>query len=283
MTTPHAEIRPLKQHRVTPTPGTAPVDTFSTREDGQALRVAATLAEAASTGTVDLAAIWRELMGGRRCIVDAFFAASRCYLVLAASTDATVTPITGRRLAIVQAVFSGERQKVVAIDLEVAAATVTHHTRQVLDALGIGSPASRIHPLLMLAARAALHDLDVSVRHATFAIREQQLCVIGALRPDELLPDGFPEAEQEVVRQLVEGSRHTEIAQSRGTSERTVANQVSAIFRRQQVSRRNELIQSLLSNLYLRALRATVSELPPPPAATIEPSAREAQPTRRSA
>lgn len=48
-------------------------------------------------------------------------------------------------------------------------------------------------------------------------------------------------AEREVVRDLLQGSSNAEIATSRQTSERTVANQIAAVFRKLSVSSRGEL------------------------------------------
>jgi DNA-binding CsgD family transcriptional regulator len=48
-------------------------------------------------------------------------------------------------------------------------------------------------------------------------------------------------AEREVFRLLLQGSSNREIAAIRGTSERTVANQVQAVFRKSGVTSRAEL------------------------------------------
>lgn len=58
---------------------------------------------------------------------------------------------------------------------------------------------------------------------------------IAALRP----------SEQEVARGLIDGKSNAEIAALRGTSERTIANQVAAIFRAYGVRSRAELARCL--------------------------------------
>lgn len=55
------------------------------------------------------------------------------------------------------------------------------------------------------------------------------------------MPPGLSEAEQEIVRLLREGASNKEIAQARGTSERTVANQVSRLLRKLGVSSRVQI------------------------------------------
>lgn len=48
-------------------------------------------------------------------------------------------------------------------------------------------------------------------------------------------------AEEEVVELVLEGLSNAQIAQRRGTRERTVANQLASIFRKVGVSSRSEL------------------------------------------
>jgi DNA-binding CsgD family transcriptional regulator len=46
---------------------------------------------------------------------------------------------------------------------------------------------------------------------------------------------------------LVEGASYGEIARRRGTSTRTIANQITAVFRRMRVSGRSELLLRLFA------------------------------------
>lgn len=52
-------------------------------------------------------------------------------------------------------------------------------------------------------------------------------------------------SEREVARGLIDSKTNAEIAQARGTSERTIANQVAAIFRTYGVRSRAELARCL--------------------------------------
>lgn len=54
------------------------------------------------------------------------------------------------------------------------------------------------------------------------------------------------EAELDVCSRLLRGDSNRAIADARGTSVRTVANQVATIFRKLEVSSRSELIAKLL-------------------------------------
>ncbi len=59
------------------------------------------------------------------------------------------------------------------------------------------------------------------------------------------LPDGLTEAQQEVLRGIIAGRTNAEIAGLRGTSTRTVANQIASIFVKLGVSSRAELVAVL--------------------------------------
>jgi DNA-binding CsgD family transcriptional regulator len=66
------------------------------------------------------------------------------------------------------------------------------------------------------------------------------------LEPPELPADLTP-AEREVVTGLLQGRTYAEIAGARGTSARTIANQVASAFRRLGVRSRGELAARCLS------------------------------------
>ena len=53
-------------------------------------------------------------------------------------------------------------------------------------------------------------------------------------------------AEEEVVRAIFEGKSNETIARARGTSPRTVANQIASIFRKHGVASRAELVAHYL-------------------------------------
>jgi DNA-binding CsgD family transcriptional regulator len=53
---------------------------------------------------------------------------------------------------------------------------------------------------------------------------------------------GLSEAEREVVHAVVAGKSNVDIARSRGTSARTVANQLASIYAKLGISSRHELV-----------------------------------------
>jgi DNA-binding NarL/FixJ family response regulator len=56
-------------------------------------------------------------------------------------------------------------------------------------------------------------------------------------------PDALTESERAVAEMAIRGWTNKEIAEERGTSDRTIANQVRAIFAKCGVASRSELIQ----------------------------------------
>jgi DNA-binding NarL/FixJ family response regulator len=260
----------------------------SSTEAKHALRLAAMAADASGSAEMSLSLFWRELSRGVSHIVEGFFSDERCYLLLSPRTAGPATPMDARRLEILEAVLSGLRQKNIAIDLTLAPSTVALNSRLALEYLGVAGKPSRAHPLLMLAAKAARDPSQVSARCSSFISADQrELRVISTARPDLALAARLPSAELAVIRSLVEGLSYQEIARLRGTSTRTIANQISAVFRRLRVSGRNELVQRLFFD---EALGKPSSEpeleretLIPPPIAAAEARSEALQGTLRSA
>jgi DNA-binding NarL/FixJ family response regulator len=209
-----------------------------------ALRLAAIAADASATTTLSLALLWLDLTRGTSSVVDAFFSEERYYLVLGLKTDGG--PVEGQRLEILEAMLGGLRQKNIAIDLALAPSTVALHCMRALISLGLDCKPSRAHPLLMHAATAFNTGAVVLARCSTLVGRDdRELRVIGMPRVDRCLAGILPSAELAVIRWLVEGLSYEDIAQERGTTVRTIANQISSVFRRLNVSGRNELVQLL--------------------------------------
>jgi DNA-binding NarL/FixJ family response regulator len=212
-----------------------------------ALRLAAMAADAGSNVEVNLLPFWRELASGLCGIVDAFFSDDRCYLVLSPRRAGAAGPVEARRMEMLEALLSGLRPKCIAMDLGLAPSTVALHFKLAMASIGIAGRPSRMHPLLMLIARAASEP--AVARCSTLETQAKgELRVLAIPRPDGQLKAQLPTAELEIVQCLVEGLSHQDMALRRGTSTRTIANQISTVFRRLRVSGRNELLQRLLFN-----------------------------------
>lgn len=77
-----------------------------------------------------------------------------------------------------------------------------------------------------------------------------ELFLLGTPSLADCLPDDLTRAEKEVTALVLEGLSNREIAKARGTSVRTIANQVAAIFRKLKVTARVELSQAILRGWY---------------------------------
>jgi DNA-binding NarL/FixJ family response regulator len=196
---------------------------------------------------VDLRLIWRELVQGTTVVIGEFHGPKRCGLVLSALQGGPeiVNPLEGRLRRVLESILSGCEQKVVAMELNLAASTIALSGRVALMRLGARVKPSRAHSVLTLAATAAVRKVLVPASVSYFTRHGVNLQVIGLPRADLALVGQIPRAELDVVRALVEGRTYAEIARVRGTSPRTVANQVGGAFKRLQVSGRGQLLQRL--------------------------------------
>jgi DNA-binding NarL/FixJ family response regulator len=221
------------------------------------LAAAATALDERACTQTGLAPTWQELVQGYASVEVTFFSSTRCGVVLAAADPPATPPLAGRRLEIIESILAGASQNQVAIEMAVAASTVALHARLALESLGVPGRPSRVHPLLMLAATVSRQRISAAGSLSFMRVGERELRVIGIPRPDRCLVDILPTAEREVVGYLFEGCCYAEIAQRRRTAQRTIANQIAAVFKRLRVSGRAELVQRLF------VLDNAVPPLPP--------------------
>jgi DNA-binding NarL/FixJ family response regulator len=216
-------------------------------EERTQLQMEAMRVDARATVQMSLALLWRELSLGLCRIEDGFFSETRCFL-LTIRSEGPAQPLQGRRREILEAVLCGVGQKNIAVELALAPSTIALNARVALDGLGMSSRPSRAHPLLMLAAKAARCQ-DGRVQGALSFLEHEgkSVRVISLPRPDLRLSEALPPAELSVVKSLIEGACYEEIAQMRGTSTRTIANQITTVFRRLKVSGRSELLSQLFA------------------------------------
>ncbi len=213
-------------------------------------REAAIVAERKSGEQVPLARVWRELKGGQTRIVDGFSTEERCYLLLTPLlTHEKPCPPSARRLSILEGVLCGQSLKALAFDLRVSPSTVSSEAKSALQQLGSECTPCKAHPLLAMLARAAAEEQrNRCARISYFSEADQVFRVISAARPETRLAPVLSPAEFAVVRGLLEGRNYLEIAKKRGTSTRTVANQLAAAFRRLGVSGRGSLLNHVVSS-----------------------------------
>ncbi|HVU02576.1 MAG TPA: LuxR C-terminal-related transcriptional regulator [Polyangiaceae bacterium] len=76
----------------------------------------------------------------------------------------------------------------------------------------------------------------------TGTMGDEEIIVVGFDLPKISVPPGLSAAEEEIVRAIASGLQNAEIARQRGTSVRTVANQIASIFSKVGVGSRAELV-----------------------------------------
>jgi DNA-binding NarL/FixJ family response regulator len=79
------------------------------------------------------------------------------------------------------------------------------------------------------------------MRAGRFSVAGKEMAVLSYPLPPADLPKGLTEAERDVALAICAGRSNAEIAMQRGTSPRTVANQVASLFAKLGLRSRYEL------------------------------------------
>jgi DNA-binding NarL/FixJ family response regulator len=230
--------------------------------DTARIRAIAAGADGLAQKNMALAELWRLLVTGALRVVDTFHTEERCYLTLAspATVGRSARRLSARKVETLQRILLGERQKTVALDSNLAASTIALTVAECLRTLGLDSRTARVPSLVALAAHAARGQTDViDCRVAEFSIPLAEGAqtdaqafrlykVVSVARPDLEIGSALSGAEYAVARLLVEGKSYAEMALLRGTSVRTVANQVASVFQKVGVSGRSEFLSALVRN-----------------------------------
>ncbi|HVU06040.1 MAG TPA: LuxR C-terminal-related transcriptional regulator [Polyangiaceae bacterium] len=154
--------------------------------------------------------------------------------------------LSRREQTIVRRLVLGHCQKLVAFDFGLAHTTVSSHLRSSLDKMGL----ERWEVAVLVAA-------IVEGAHTPLDPTPEDALQVGPLAPGERVVAlerdvggkafvRLTEAERAVALRIVEGRTNAEIGLERSSSARTVANQVSSVFRKAEVHGRCELIRLLL-------------------------------------
>jgi DNA-binding CsgD family transcriptional regulator len=177
--------------------------------------------------------LWQALLAGRWSLVDTFMAAGTRYVVACKNPDrgAALRAMQARELAVLELALTGRSGKWIAFELQLSESTVARTLRMALRRIGVVDAA----------------DL-VGVRTAPFEPLEGMPAGV-ELAMARLTPAsasaGLSDAERAVVTGILGGKRIAAIARERGTSPRTVANQLASIYKKLGVSSRREAIALL--------------------------------------
>lgn len=196
----------------------------------------------------DLARLWHGLGSGEWRFKEVFDSASRCFAVLERVDTTKAKPIRRRCLDILGRVLLGQSHKVVAFELQVACSTVASAAQEGMRAMGLKRRGSRAPLLLAMAACAALRPgrTPVLAQLTRLGQHARDFFLVSMPRPDMHFPVRLSYGEAEVLRLLIGGATHAQIAKQRATSCRTVANQLATTFRKLGVSGRGALTAYLI-------------------------------------
>jgi DNA-binding CsgD family transcriptional regulator len=194
--------------------------------------------------------LWNELVAGTTVVRRGWSSRTHCYLLIERRPGARASRLAASGIDMLLRLLTGESQKCVAIDYELAPSTIALRCKICLTAMGLGARIARVPVLVMLAAHAACGARlePVGAFRVTGTTRECWL--LSSERPDlQIDPSELSSAECEVARLLIEGKTHAEMAQLRCTSERTIANQLGSVFRKLGVSGRPAVLAQLVQML----------------------------------
>jgi DNA-binding CsgD family transcriptional regulator len=187
--------------------------------------------------------LWGEVLEGWLRVHDCFSSGDRHYLTLRREPS-QLAPIQGRSREVLERVLLDEGQKVTSIELGLSISSVACHSKRALYAIGMHSLPSKAPPLLHLLAWSHRYARkSCTVRFVRFELDGDCYISLSIPFPGPALACVLSPAEQAVVAMRLEGHSLAEIAGRRQTSTRTVANQLSAAFRRLGLSGRAGLVR----------------------------------------
>jgi DNA-binding NarL/FixJ family response regulator len=175
--------------------------------------------------------LWPALIAGRWSLLAAVVANGGRYLVARRNPQAATAlrALVPREQIILELALAGRSGKWTAVEMRLSESVVARTLRSALRKLGVGDTAA-----LAGARTAAFEPFDVVDAGIELAIAE--------LAPAAPSLAHLSGAERAIVTGILGGKRITAIAQERGTSPRTVAHQITSVYRKLGASSRRELL-----------------------------------------
>lgn len=179
--------------------------------------------------------LWRGLVAGRWSLVDRWDSDGRRFIVAIENAPESVDPraLRPREGAVARLAAEGAGPKDIAYALGISPSNARAVLASALAKLGLSSRAElfRWNP-----AHAHVHAVAPDLSLEALVIPERQ--------PGHLDLTRLTEAERIVARLAADGMTNDEIARARGTSVRTIANQMAGILRKLGVSSRADILRA---------------------------------------
>jgi DNA-binding CsgD family transcriptional regulator len=194
-----------------------------------------------------LAALWTSLIAGDSHV---WVAPTNTHYELLVSPSGRGGGAASLRRELAARVFDrvlrGERQKVAALSLALSPATIAQMVGDVAMDMNLEGRFSRLPAALAILAHAAQHPHWVTLEvEGELSWQQQPQRLVRVSHCQRLLGDALATCQRDVASQFLEGATYAQIAERRRTSVRTVANQVSSVFRAFGVTGRFELLRAL--------------------------------------
>lgn len=190
-----------------------------------------------STCRLPFAELWRRLSKREWWMVANEQGEGQCSALL----DLCADPVSFSRctVSLTERVLCGESPKVLAASLKMSASRVNQQVSSVLRGMGAPESPTKVSILFVMAALAA-QGVEVPPAHLEATERPGRVR-IRARVPGYTFHTRLSSGECEVVRLLIESKTYAQIASMRGTTVRTVANQLCSAFRKLRISGQGEL------------------------------------------
>lgn len=184
--------------------------------------------------------LWQGLIDGRWSLLDVIDTDGRKFTVLKENPleVRSHTSLSERERQVAFLVGRGHHVKLVAYELGLSASTVRSQLRSALRKLNLED-------------RSALCRLVADISTPKGATRVEDLGVLALAEAPLRVPESLTDAEREVAQMVYRGMSNGDIAVRRGTAPTTVANQLASIYRKLDISSRDEMMQHLAGRIGL--------------------------------
>ncbi len=194
-------------------------------------------------GEEEAKTFYQALVTGEWSIVDTFAVRKRHYAIARWNDPEQRDPrgLTEIEYQVALRTARGYPNKTIAYELDLPTSTVATHLANIQLKRGTNSRLDLVDSIKHLVASIDLYVFWLKIaddHYVVLSYQRRKLRHLSQLAPGTL----------DVLHYVLQGKSNLEIARLRGTSPRTVANQVAALFRKYNVSSRAELVARLTSN-----------------------------------
>ena len=180
--------------------------------------------------------LWTALVEGRWTLLEHFDRGGRRYLVARRNEPRVrgTLALSPREEQVAGYATLGHPVKLIAYELGLSSSTVSEHLASAMEKLGIETRAE----LAKVWAGASHVPIEET---SDLGVGMEGLAVAAAEVSDHIDDPRLTETERGIVSQVLRGETNAAIAKMRGTSPRTVANQIARVFKKLGVGSRAEL------------------------------------------